>query len=109
MHSEVGTLAVMLEEAAALLRCHKFSHWADWLAKDAMLIRKLDFYGVEHLLSAFGGMGSLNDVGLAQPSPASPSILVASTEDARFQSLLREIHALATRLSREQLRVSGRT
>ena len=99
----------MLDDAAMLLGRHKFDHWADWLTRDAARIRRLDFYGVEHLLSAFGGMGSLNDIGLAEPSPRDPNLLVASSEDARFQSLLGEIHALASKLSGQELRATSRT
>lgn len=105
MHPDIDTLATLLEEAEALLRKHGISHWADWLGKDARLIRGLDFYGIEHLLSAFGGMGSLNDLGLVRPSKDYPSILVASSDDARFQTLLSDIHARATRLRREEDRV----
>lgn len=103
-HPDIDTLATLLEEAEDLLRKHDISHWADWLGKDARLIRGLDFYGVEHLLSAFGGMGSLNDLDLAKPSKNNPSILVASSDDARFHALLSEIHARATRLRREENR-----
>ncbi len=102
MHPDIDTLATLLEEAEALLRKHNISHWADWLGKDARLIRILDLYGLEHLLSAFGGMGSLNDLGLAQPSKDNPSILVTSSDDARFQTLLSEIHARAKKLRREE-------
>ena len=102
IHPDIDTLATLLEEAEVLLRNHGISHWADWLGKDARLIRCLDFYGIEHLLSAFGGMGSLNDLVLAQPNENNPSILVASSDDARFHALLSEIHARATRLLREE-------
>ena len=51
--------------AAELLRWHGEEHWAGELDRDAKRIASGDFYGVEHLLSAFGGMGSLNDVRLA--------------------------------------------
>jgi hypothetical protein len=105
MSTEIETLAEMIEEAENLLRKHKISHWADWLKKDARFIRNLDFYGIEHLLSAFGGMGSLNDLGLAEPSKDNPTILVASEDDARFQSLLSEIYSLAKKLSRDERRV----
>ena len=57
MHPDIEALATNLEEAEALLRKHRIFRWADWLEKDARFIRNLDFYGIEHLLSAFGGMG----------------------------------------------------
>lgn len=102
MHPDIHSLVTLLEEAEALLRKHGVFRWAAWLEKDARLIRELDFYGVQHLLSAFGGMGSLNDLGLAHPSKENPNALVTSDDDARFQSLLSEIHALATKLSKEE-------
>ena len=102
MHPEVVSLLSLLEEAASLLRKHKVDHWANWLERDAQLIRGLDFYGVEHLLSAFGGMGSLNDLALAQPSAENPAILASSPDDSRFQSLLGQIHMLATKLARDE-------
>jgi len=102
MHPDIESITAMLEEATILLRKHDIPHWADWLEKDARLIRGLDFYGIEHLLSAFGGMGSLNDLGLAKPSKGSPNILVASEDDARFQSLISNIYSLAKKLAREE-------
>jgi hypothetical protein len=39
-------------------------HWSAWLETDRSTIANGDFYGVEHLLRAFGRMGSLNDVAL---------------------------------------------
>jgi Domain of unknown function (DUF6966) len=36
-------------------------HWSGWLRKSKKLIEQEDFRGVEYFLSAFGGMGSLND------------------------------------------------
>jgi hypothetical protein len=50
-----------VDTAARLLRDSGPEHWATWLEKDARLIRQKDLYGVEHVLSAYGGMGSLND------------------------------------------------
>jgi hypothetical protein len=52
----------VLVEAEGLLRHHGEQHWASWLRGDAGLIRAGDGFGLEHLLSAFGGMGSFNDL-----------------------------------------------
>ena len=109
MHPDIEALATNLEEAEALLRKHRIFRWADWLEKDARFIRNLDFYGIEHLLSAFGGMGSLNDLGLAEPSKENPKVLATSVDDVRFQWLLNSIHSLATKLSREEVFVQKRT
>jgi hypothetical protein len=37
-------------------------HWAERLAGDLRTIRAGDAYGLDHLLQAFGGMGSINDL-----------------------------------------------
>ena len=62
MEPETTELVDTLAEAIALLRKHGVAHWANWLEKDKRLIGCSDFYGIEHLLSAFGGMGSFNDL-----------------------------------------------
>lgn len=102
MHPDLIRLADWLDEAATLLRNHQIQHWADWLSKDSRWIREEDFYGIEHLRSAFGGMGSLNDLGLAVVSPDNPKLLVSSADDERFRWLLRQIYELADKLYREQ-------
>jgi hypothetical protein len=45
-----------------LLRRYGEQRWAEWVIRDRQRIRDGDAYGIEHLLSAYGGMGSLNDV-----------------------------------------------
>jgi predicted sugar kinase len=54
-----------LDDAARLLREHGHAHWAQWLDSARDWIANGDLHGVTHLLSAFGGMGSLGDVMLA--------------------------------------------
>ena len=105
MDAEIEKLVAMLEEAETSLRKHGNSHWADWLKKDRSLIGSLDLYGIEHLLSAFGGMGSLNDQVLAEPSKDNPNKQAVSADNVRLQSLLSEIHFLATKLLSEEQRV----
>lgn len=45
-----------------LLRRYGEMHWAEWVIRDRQRIQDGEAYGAEHLLSAYGGMGSLNDV-----------------------------------------------
>ena len=54
-------LANILEETAALMESDGDHHWAKWLKRDAADLRRGDIGGATHFLSAFGGMGSLND------------------------------------------------
>lgn len=62
MHPDIETFVQKLRGTEKLLRAHYESRWANWLASDADRIHRLDFYDVEHLLSTFGGMGSLKDL-----------------------------------------------
>ena len=97
MPSEIDALAQMLDQAEALLRSYGQVRWAEWLTKDARLIRSLDGYGLEHLLSAYGGMGSLNDVVL-QRSNGGVGVLLDVGDNERFDNLRSEIYHLARRL-----------
>jgi len=51
-----------LADLAGLLREVDEVHWASWLEIDRTRIAVGDAYGLTHLLAAFGGMGSLNDL-----------------------------------------------
>lgn len=45
-----------------LLQRYGEQHWADWVIRDRQRIQDGDASGIDHLLAAYGGMGSLNDV-----------------------------------------------
>jgi len=62
MHPEVERLAILVEAASSFLHVYGEEPWSAWLSKDAAWIRNLDLYGLQHLLGAFGGMGSLSDL-----------------------------------------------
>jgi hypothetical protein len=59
-----------LEEASILLRRHGEQQWATWLETDRTRIENGDRSAIDHVLQAFGGMGSLNDVVFHQPGVA---------------------------------------
>ena len=86
----MGRLVGLLDELAALLLAHSEARWAEWVAKDAALVRRGDAYGLTHFLSAFGGMGSLNDM-----------LLDPRSDEKRFHALTSEAWTLATALKRE--------
>ncbi len=52
----------VLDELVPVLRELELGHWADWMNESARRLRQGDFSGVGHLLSAYGGMGSFNDI-----------------------------------------------
>ena len=91
MDVEIEALARELDEAASLFQKHALAHWANWLRKDSALMRKGDFYGVEHLLSAFGGMGSIGD-----------PVLPDAQDDTLLRSLLSSMYTQAQALRRRQ-------
>lgn len=62
MGPETELLCERLRDTSTLLRSAGESHWARWMETSLRRIEKGDFSGVEHLLSAFGGMGSFNDL-----------------------------------------------
>jgi hypothetical protein len=100
MNVEIEALAIKLDEAEVLLRSHEQTQWADWLCKDARLIRGLDFHGIEHLLSAYGGMGSINDIVLQRSNQS--GLYVATEENKRFDTLRAEIYSAAKKLKSEE-------
>lgn len=62
MTADIETLSGRLEAISAMLTSFGEKHWAAWLADDARRLRAGDPAALEHFLSAFGGMGSINDL-----------------------------------------------
>ena len=59
----VPELIAVLDRLVVLLRDDKWgSDWADWMEKSRREIASSDFHGIGRLLSAYGGMGSFNDL-----------------------------------------------
>jgi uncharacterized protein DUF6966 len=59
-------LLKVLDEAAELLKRDGESHWSTWLHHARASLESSDYSGIDYLLSAYGGMGSLNDFVLGQ-------------------------------------------
>lgn len=85
-----------------LERCGE-QHWAAWLARDAERIRGGDVEGLRHLLSAYGGMGSINDLQIDPFNGHSISEEDALRANKELRGLLTNIWQAATELS-SQLR-----
>jgi hypothetical protein len=109
MHPEISKLATLLDEASALLRTYREDHWAEWLEKDARWIRNLDLHGIEHFLSACGGMGSIGDVYICPENghPIEPKDVERIND--KLRGLLSEIFRLAEKLRREELAAGRKT
>jgi hypothetical protein len=55
-------LLLTMDEAVDLLRRVGEQWWSGWIAADRQAIERGDRRALDHFLSAFGGMGSLNDL-----------------------------------------------
>jgi hypothetical protein len=91
-----------LSEAESVLSCHGEEHWASWLRRDASLIQAGDGLGLEHLLSAFGGMGSFNDLILHPVNGHRIRDEETRPVNDRLGKLRSEIFELAEELRRSQ-------
>ena len=102
MNSEIEALVSMLEETAELLRESGFAGWSEWFLIDAKRIRSLDFFGIEHLLTAFGGMGSFNDVVLHSRNEDGSPGHALHAENEKLDSLRTRIYNLANKMAHEE-------
>lgn len=89
-----------LRETADLLRRVDEHHWCEWLEESLRRIESSDFLGVEHLRSAFGGMGSFNDLIIASANGHSISEEEHWAVNARLVELQNELCELADYLRR---------
>ncbi len=62
MGPKIEKLIALLEETGQFLRKYDETHWAGWLADCEERLRCGDAEGIERLMGAYGGMGSLNDL-----------------------------------------------
>lgn len=95
MASVQTELVSTLDDTLALLQSCGERHWAKWLAGDRAAIASGSTSAISHLLSAFGGMGSFNDLYL---SPANGHVLAeadVSTVNANLDSLRSRLYDLA--------------
>lgn len=60
--AQLAGLAANLGEAIALLTKYGETHWVAWLTRDRVGLLAHDWDAFDHLLNAFGGMGSFNDL-----------------------------------------------
>ncbi|WP_439853712.1 DUF6966 domain-containing protein [Pseudomonas yamanorum] len=68
MGPKTAELIDVLEELAILLESDGDNHWSRWMRKAKTLLQVSDYSGITYLRSAYGGMGSFNDLILGQSS-----------------------------------------
>lgn len=91
------SLITALDELSTLLASHGENHWSSWLASDLSRIRAGDFAGITHLLSAYGGMGSFNDLVLH----AANGHVIDEGDVARVNTMLSSLRNRAWSLATE--------
>lgn len=93
MGPKTQQLVVVLDELVSALAGLGEHHWCTWLSESAARLRDGDSAGITHLLAAYGGMGSFNDL-----------LFDGSKEPARRAEELRgRAWSLASELFREAL------
>jgi len=66
MGPKTEELISVLEQLATLLYSDGHIHWSSWMREARTRLLHSDASGITYLLSAYGGMGSINDLVLGQ-------------------------------------------
>lgn len=94
-------LVKLIDSAVSLMISVEERHWASWLEKDAQYIRADDSYGIKHFLSAFGGMGSINDLIIHPMNGHHIKDSEIESINNQLQTLLSESYDIAYEISSE--------
>jgi hypothetical protein len=101
MGPKTAELCERLRETSALLKRSGEFHWSAWLDASLDRIENHDLSGVDHLLGAYGGMGSFNDLILTYVNGHTvPDVEVRSVND-RLDVLRSAMHELACEVRRD--------
>jgi hypothetical protein len=101
MADAVDKLMERLSETVTLLRKYKENSWADWLQQDHDWIAQRNFRGVQHLLNAFGGMGSLSDLLIPPANGHALQEDEVVPVNKRLNALCGELYGLAAKIKCE--------
>jgi Domain of unknown function (DUF6966) len=66
MGPKAKQLIEILDQIVAVLDADGERHWRKWMASARSRLANSDYSGIEHLLGAYGGMGSFNDLIIGQ-------------------------------------------
>lgn len=90
-----------LDDAIRILTTAGEEHWRSWLERDRRLVANGDACGLEHLMNAFGGMGSFNDLMLTAANGHSGTDQELSEMDDRLHELRDQIWTACRSLQRD--------
>jgi len=91
-----------LRELATIFRSFDVIHWVEWLKEDVKLIEDGDLEGIHHLLSEYGGMGSITDVFITPKAGYKIAEDDISQVNNQISSMLSEIYSNAIDIKRDQ-------
>lgn len=91
MGPKTQELITTLESLILILEEDNKDHWVDWLQTARKWLVQSDFSGIEKLLSAYGGMGSFNDLYLSK----------ITRKNENFSDLQSKAWQLATEIKQE--------
>jgi hypothetical protein len=91
MGPKTQELSLILAEMIALLDKEGETHWSGWMGQAKTRLEGLDYSGVEHLLRAYGGMGSFND------------LIISPEYNDRLKALRTQAWELAEEIKREHV------
>ncbi|CAL8975390.1 hypothetical protein CELL_02037 [Cellulomonas sp. T2.31MG-18] len=99
--SLVDSLMESMTALIEVLRLHDEPFWAKWMSDDMRAVDRGDARALDHILAAYGGMGSVNDLILDRISGRilTGDERVAANENLR--ALLSRVYDLARSLRRE--------
>ena len=66
MGPKTQKLLIVLDQLIEVLEHDGDMHWSQWMRNTRARLLASDYSGITYLLSAYGGMGSFNDVVLGQ-------------------------------------------
>lgn len=66
MGPKTTQLILVLENIIDILKSDGEKHWRKWMESSRSRLLNSDYSGIEHLLEAYGGMGSFNDLVIGQ-------------------------------------------
>ena len=66
MTTKLDELLGVLDELIQLLESDGEEHWSTWMRQACDWLSNSDYAGIEKILSAYGGMGSFNDLVICQ-------------------------------------------
>jgi len=101
MGPKTQKLIEVLVELIALLEKHDVQNWSQWMQKALQRIENSDFSGITHLLGAYGGMGSFNDLILSFQEPQQANEIILEQDNEKLIHLRSKAYNLAKKIKRE--------